>query len=130
MNEALIAAIEGEQAALYAYGVAGAHLDAADRDSALGGLAAHQARILLLREQAPDSAEPGAPGGYLTGPVRDAAQARALLAGVEARLASAYAALAGATTGTDRTEAVLAGCECTVRAIGWGGPPEAFPGRG
>lgn len=129
MSTALLAAIEGEQAALYAYGVAGPHLDDADRDRALGGLAAHRARIGVLRERADDSAEPGATAGYLTGPVESPVQARALLAGVEARLASAYADLAGASSGADRSEAVLAACECSVRSVGWGGPPEAFPGR-
>ena len=130
MTAALIAAIEGEQAALYAYGVAGPHLDANDRDLVLGALAAHRARILTLREAADDSAEPGAPGGYLTGRIETSDQARALLAGVEARLASAYADLAGAVEGEQRTEAVLAACECATRAVGWGAVPEAFPGRG
>ncbi len=129
MNDALTAAIIGEQAALYAYGVAGPHLADADRDMALGGLAAHRARILILRERADDVTEPGAAGGYLTGPVETPEQARALLAGAEARLAATYADLAGASSGADRTEAVLTACECSARAIGWGGPPEAFPGR-
>lgn len=129
MSDVLTAAIEGEQAALYAYGVAGPHVDDADRGLALGGLAAHRARILLLRERAPDASEPGAAGGYLTGPVESPEQARALLAGVESRLAATYADLAGGCTGADRTESVLAACECAARAIGWGGAPEAFPGR-
>ncbi len=129
MSDSLTAAIVGEQAALYAYGVAGPHLADADRDMALGGLAAHRARILLLRERADDASEPGAAGGYLTGPVESPEQARALLAGVEARLAATYADLAGQCTGSDRTESVLAACECSARAISWGGPPEAFPGR-
>ena len=129
MTSSLTAAIVGEQAALYAYGVAGPHLGAADRDLALGGLAAHRARILVLRERANDASEPGAVGGYLTGPVETPDQARALLAGVEARLAATYADLAGECTGADRTESVLAACECSARAIGWGAPPEAFPGR-
>ena len=126
---ALSAAISGEQAALYAYGLAGPALEGADRDRALGALAAHRARILLLRENATSSDEPGTPGGYDIDAPASADEARRLLAGVESRLAAVYADLAAATTGDERSESVLAACECEVRAIGWGGPPEAFPGH-
>ena len=126
---ALAAAIAGEQAALYAYGLAGPRLDAAERDRALGGLAAHRARILMLREIAAPQDEPGTPGGYDVPVPTDAAEARRLLADVESRLASAYADLAAEARDARRAEAVLAACECEVRAIGWGGEPEAFPGR-
>lgn len=128
-TDPLQAAITGEEAAVYAYGVAGAWLEAADRDQALGGLATHRARVLALREMAPDAAESGAAGGYLTGPVNSPESARALLAGVEARLAATYADLASSVTGGDRRNAVLAACECSVRSIAWGAPTAAFPGR-
>lgn len=127
-DAALRSAITGEEAAVYAYGVAGPWLDAADRDLALGGLAAHRARVLVLRQEAPDAAESGAPGGYQTGPVDSPESARALLAGVEARLAATYADLAAEVTEGDRRNAVLAACECSVRSIAWGGPTAAFPG--
>lgn len=130
MSATLLGAIQGEEAALYAYGVAGPWLEGADRDLALGGLAAHRARVLVLRETAPDAEESGAPGGYVTGPVDSAASARALLAGVEARLAAAYADLAAEVTGGERRNAVLSACECSVRSVAWGGATEAFPGRG
>ncbi len=130
MSSALLSAIQGEEAALYAYGVAGPWLEAADRDLALGGLGAHRARVLVLRASAPDADESGAPGGFVTGPVDSAATARALLAEVEARLAAAYADLAAEVSGGDRRNAVLSACECSVRSIAWGGSTEAFPGRG
>ena len=126
---ALEAAISGEQAALYAYGLAGPVLDAADRDRALGALAAHRARILLLRENATPTDEPGTPGGYGIDAPTSADEARRLLSDVESKLAAVYADLAAATTGDERAESVLAACECEVRAIGWGGAPESFPGR-
>lgn len=129
VESALLAAIAGEEAAVYAYGVAGPWLDATERDRALGGLATHRARVLLLREMLPDSQESGAPGGFQTGPVDSAASARALLAGVEARLAATYADLAAQVTSGDRRNAVLSACECSVRSIGWGAPTAAFPGR-
>jgi hypothetical protein len=128
-DSALLAAILGEEAALYAYGVAAPHLDDADRDRALGGLAAHRARVLVLRGRANDAEESGAPGGFITGPVDSPESARALLADVEARLAAAYADLAAEVTSGDRRNAVLSACECSVRSVAWGGPPAAFPGR-
>jgi hypothetical protein len=128
-DTALLAAILGEEAALYAYGVASPWLEGAERDLALGGLAAHRARVLALRTRASDSDESGAPGGYLTGPVDSPQSARALLAGVEARLAAAYADLAAEVTGGDRRNAVLSACECSVRSVAWGGATAAFPGR-
>lgn len=128
-DSALLAAIEGEEAALYAYGVAGPWLEGSDRDLALGGLAAHRARVLTLRATASDTEEQGAPGGFVTGPVDSPESARALLAGVEARLAATYADLAAAVSGGDRRNAVLAACECSVRSVTWGAPTAAFPGR-
>jgi len=126
---ALAGAIEGEEAAIYAYGLAGSRLAGADRDRAFGGLAAHRARLLQLRDLAGAASLPGAPGGYDVAPPSDEQQARSLLADVESRLAATYADLAAATSGDERVNAALAACECEVRAIGWGGPPEAFPGR-
>ena len=126
---AIEAAIAGEQAALYAYGLAAPHLEGGDRDRAMGALAAHRARILTLRANADDAREPGTPGGYDVASPGSADEARALLAGVESRLAAVYADLAAETLGEERAEAVLTACECEVRAIGWGAAPEAFPGR-
>lgn len=128
-GSALHAAILGEEAALYAYGVAGPWLEGTDRDLVLGGLAAHRARVLVLREAAADSEESGAPGGFVSGPVDSAGSARALLAEVEARLAAAYADLAAEVSGGERRNAVLSACECSVRSVAWGGATAAFPGR-
>lgn len=128
-EQALAAAVEGEQAAVYAYGLAGPWLEDVDRDLALGGLAAHRARVLLLRERLAEAAEPAAPGGYATATVDSPGSARTLLGDVEARLAAVYADLAAAASGPDRRDAVLAACECSVRSIAWGAPTAAFPGR-
>ena len=129
VDTALQSAILGEEAAVYAYGVAGPWLEGNDRDLALGGLAAHRARVLVLRGSASDADESGAPGGFVSGPVDSAESARTLLAGVEARLAATYADLAAAVTGGERRNAVLSACECSVRSIAWGGSTAAFPGR-
>jgi hypothetical protein len=128
-DEVLLAAIQGEEAALYAYGVAGPWLDGSDRDLALGGLAAHRARVLALRSEISDTQESAAPGGFLTGPVDSPEAARSLLADVESRLAATYADVAAVVTGGERRNAVLSACECSVRSIAWGGSTSAFPGR-
>lgn len=133
MNEseliALLAAIEGEEAAAYAYGVAAPRLSGTQGDLARGGLAAHRLRIIALRQQIAPADQPAAPGGFtVTTPV-DADSAADLLAGVEARLAAVYADLAAMSTGPERREAVLAARECSVRSVAWGGAPQAFPGR-
>jgi len=97
---ALADAIAGEEAAVYAYGLAGARLSGAARDRALGGLAAHRARVLQLRERA--GSVPGAAGGYDVAAPADEDEARGLLADVESRLAATYADLAAATSGDER----------------------------
>ena len=133
MSAALTAAIEGEQAAVYAYGLAGPRLAGADADLAAGGLAAHRQRVTLLRERlAATEAEAGppAPGGYGVTAPADATAARALLGGVEMRLAAAYADLAAESATAARLEAVGWARECAVRGVAWGLAPEAFPGRG
>lgn len=85
--------------------------------------------MLQLRDLAGTSTIPGAPGGYDVAPPADGDEARRLLADVESRLAATYADLAAEASGDERTNAALAACECEVRAIGWGGEPEAFPGH-
>lgn len=129
MSEALIAAIAGEQAATYAYGLAAPYLSGSDNDLVRGGLVAHQQRVTALREQLASTPQPPAPLGFEAPPVNDESQARQLLAQVELRLCATYADLAAQSTGIARRAAVLTGRECAVRSISWGAAPEAFPGR-
>jgi hypothetical protein len=100
---AIIATIEGEEAAVYAYGVAAPRLSGAQSDLARGALAAHRLRIIALRESLPPA---------------------------DQRLAATYADLAAATSGDQRLDAVRSARESAVRSVAWGAPPEAFPGRG
>lgn len=128
-RSALLAAIEGEEAAVYAYGVAIPRLPGTEGDLARGGLAAHRLRVVALRQRLAGADQPAAPGGFDVEVPVDAGQAAALLAGVEVRLAAVYADLAGSVTGSDRRDAVLAARECAVRSVAWGATPQAFPGR-
>jgi hypothetical protein len=127
--DALIAAIDGESAAVYAYGVAIPRLSGSLGDLARGGLTAHRLRIVSLRQRIPVADQPASAGGFDVDTPTDTTQAASLLAGVEVRLAAVYADLAAATTGTERRDAVLSARECAVRSVAWGGEPQAFPGR-
>ena len=127
---ALVAAITGEEAAAYAYGVAAPRLTSGRADLARGGLAAHRLRIIALRQRLSGADQPAAPSGFDIDVPVDEAAAASLLAGVEARLCAVYADLAAADTGDLRADAVRSARECAVRSVAWGGSPEAFPGRG
>lgn len=129
MSAALIAAIEGEEAAVYAYGVAAAFLTGAQSDLVRGGLAAHRLKVADLRQSLPSSEQPLAPLGFeLTTPV-DAVTAANLLADVEIRLSAVYADLAADSPAGERRDAVRSARECAIRAVAWGAAPQAFPGR-
>lgn len=130
-SESLIAAINGEAAAVYAYGLLGPQLDMSTQSLARSSMNAHRQRELSLRAklEVVSGAQPGAAVAYeLPFPVTDATSARELAGVVEMRLAATYADLAGASTGSDRNDAVLAARECAVRGITWGAPTAAFPG--
>ena len=127
--QALIAVILGEEAAVYAYGLTIPRFSGTQADLARGSLAAHQLRVVSVRERIPVAEQPPAQGGFDVEVPVDAEQAAALLAGVEVRLSAVYADLAAQSDGAQRREAVLSARECAVRAVAWGGQPQAFPGR-
>lgn len=125
-DEARAAAIIGEDACIYAYGIIGAHLGSGGERKARKALDSHRAwRDRLL---ATGDFSAGAAAYELPFPVQDPASARRLAVLVEQRMVPVYADLAAATTGEDRSTAVQAACECAARAIAWGGQTEAFPG--
>jgi len=129
--EALIAAINGEAAAVYAYGLLGPQLDVPTQSLARSSMNAHRQRELSLRARldATGNEQPGAAAAYEPPfPITDAESAARLAGVVEMRLTATYADLAGASTGSDRNDAVLAARECAVRGITWGAPTAAFPG--
>ncbi|MBU6245780.1 MAG: DUF4439 domain-containing protein [Actinomycetales bacterium] len=125
-QQARNAAIAGEDACIYAYGIIGAHLAAAGQRKARRALDSHRAwrdRLLAAGDYVPGSA-----AYELPFPVQDAAAARRLAILVEQRMVPAYADLAASTSGDLRAQAVQAGCECAARSVAWGGPTQAFPG--
>ena len=130
VQPALAALVAGQDAAIYAYSVAGAHVAGKGRRKALVGLDAHR----MNRERAASLivADAGTPPGSATaytlpGPVDSPASARALMALVDNRLVGLYADAAASVNGPDRRWAAQTAAECAMRAVGWGAAPQAFP---
>jgi hypothetical protein len=129
--DAAQAALAGEHACVYGYGVAGAHLpDGAE--SAHAALAAHRARrdalTALIRSEGADPVA-AEPGYALPSPVTNEASAAALAVLLEERLGALYADLVGAATSPELREFAVRGVvAATVQALAWGGSAAAFPG--
>lgn len=128
--EAWSAVVAGEDAAVYAYSLAGALLPTDARRRALAGLDEHRAarsRAAGLVTAAGGVAPPAAASYDLPGPVRTARQARDLMAQVDNALVAVYADAAGATAGPDRLWAARTGAANGARAVTWGAASQAFP---
>lgn len=130
--EMLQAALAGEHAAIYGYGVVGSHLDENDQARARAAYDSHRARrgaldaILRERGVEPVAAQPvyGLPF-----PVTDGDSARQLAGLLEDRLAAVYADLVlAADTNELRENAARWLTEVAVRASSWTGTTVAFPG--
>ncbi|MFE9428878.1 ferritin-like domain-containing protein [Kitasatospora sp. NPDC006697] len=129
---ALQAALAGEHAAVYAYGVIAARTPSGPhRDDVRSCYAFHQARRdswdrLLAGAGATPAA--AAPGYQLPFAVPDEASAARLAAEVERRLGAGYADLVAAGSGDLRMRAATALRETVLQCAHWGGSPGALPG--
>ncbi|WP_166351650.1 ferritin-like domain-containing protein [Phytoactinopolyspora limicola] len=130
--DAIQAALAGEHACVYGYGVVGSHLSGDAQATARRALGAHEDRRAELREHllamgaVPEAAEPAY---SLPFPVTDAASARELAGLLEQRLAAPYADLVGAATDTTlRGLAAEALRAAAMRAVRWGVDPTPLPG--
>jgi ferritin-like protein len=120
--EALSAALQAEHAAVYGYGVVGAHLDAAGKTTAADAENVHRNRrdALILRITQEKGNPPAAAAAYaLPYPVTDRASALKLAVALEAGAAVAWRQALGGTTGDDRTMALNALIDCAMRATQW-----------
>jgi Domain of unknown function (DUF4439) len=128
----LQAALAGEHACVYAYGLAGGLVAAGAKANMATGYQAHRrardeiADLIRLRGAEPVAAQPA----YATPfPVHDEASARALLAVVESRLAAVYGdVVAAAMTREVRARAAAALADAAASAVSFGQPLTAFPG--
>ncbi len=130
LQRSAAAVIAGEQAAAFAYGVAGAHLASGQRAQALAGLDEHRLAATgwaaALRQAGGQS--PAAASQYqLPSDVTNAQHATQLLQQVEAALVPLYADLSAASSGDVRSQAISQAMGCATRAVRWGGATQAFP---
>jgi hypothetical protein len=129
--DAAQAALAGEHACVYGYGVVGAHLPDGG-EAAHAALTAHRQRrdaligLIIAAEADPVAAEPGY---ALPSPVTDETSARALAVLLEERLGGLYADLVGAAPSPELREFGVRGVvAAAVQSLAWGGSPTAFPG--
>jgi hypothetical protein len=128
---ALQAVLAGEHAALYGYGVVGARLRGRRRAEATEAYADHRARRdevhALLVERGAEPV-PAAAGYRLPAPVDDPGDAVVLAAGIEERLVVLWLDAVADLRGELRERAARAVQDTAVRAAGWRGTGEPFPG--
>ncbi|MGO9081687.1 MAG: ferritin-like domain-containing protein [Streptosporangiaceae bacterium] len=128
---ALRRALSAEQAAVYGYGVLGAHLSWGPQASAITGWKAHQQARDDLGEllQARGIPAPSAAVGYqLPGPAGTAAQARSLAVLIEDRVAAAYLGVVALSERSLREFGARQLRAAALRAAAWRGGTIAFPG--
>jgi len=123
-DDARSAVVRGEDAAVYAYSVAGARVPALRR--ARSGLDAHRAARDSMAATLAIPPEPS-PAYALANEPNSPSQARALMAYVENALVPLYADLAAESRGDERRRAVISAQACATRAVSWGAPSQAFP---
>jgi hypothetical protein len=128
---ALQAALAAEHAAVYGYGVAGAHLAGARRRAATRDWTAHEAaRDTLAAMITALGAQPvpAATAYRLPFPVHSGAAAVRLVAFLEDRVAAAYLGLVALTDAGLRVFGARAVRSAALRAVGWRDRSLAFPG--
>jgi Domain of unknown function (DUF4439) len=129
LTKAWTAVITGEAAAVYAYSIAGPRVAAARSAAAQAGYDSHEtARDQALLELVAAGADPVPLPAFFELPdqVATPAQAAALLAGVESRLAVVYADLVEVLPLDRRQEGLDGALAATSQALGWGAPAGAW----
>lgn len=114
-----------EHEAVWTYGLIGGAFETL-REPAQAAFTAHRTqrdRLLAIVDEAvpPQVA-------YEPATLPDEAAARLRAQDVEARIAAAWSAVMGSTTGTDRTDAINALVTAETARLAWGGSAVAFPG--
>jgi hypothetical protein len=129
--QALQAALAAEDAAIFGYGVAGAHLSGPRQSAAEQYWTTHnKARDALTAMISALGTTPGAAQAYYRLPfaVHDASTATALAAYLEDGVTRAYLGLVAVSGGKWRTFGALAMQTSAQRAAFWRGTTQAFPG--
>ncbi len=128
---ALRAALAAQDAAIFGYGVAGAHLTGSRQDAAEQDWVAHnQARDTLTAMISQLGGQPVAAQDFyqLPFPVQDATSAMALAAYLEDGVTRAYLGIVAVSDQRLRVFGALAMQSSAERAAYWRGSTQAFPG--
>src|ERR1700677_670535 len=129
--QALQAALAAEDAAIYGYGVAGAHLSGSQQATAQQYWTSHrEARDALTDMITARDATPVAALASSDPPVTvtDTATAATLAATLEDGVTAAYLGMVAVASRRLRQYGALAMQDCAVRAAYWRGSTAAFPG--
>jgi Domain of unknown function (DUF4439) len=128
---ALQDALAAEHAAIYGYGVVGAHLSGSRQDAATADWVAHQVARddleAMLRSRGAQPV-PAAVAYQLPAPVHSAHAAVSLALALEDRVAPAYLGLVALAARDVRTFGALRLRAAALRAAFWRGGTVAFPG--
>ncbi len=135
-EERLSTVLAAEHAAIFGYGMVGAHLPNALRSEGVAAEQAHRDRrdALLLRLETAGQTPPPAEPTYELPEVTDGASAIQLAIELEERTAAAWRAALSDTVDSDREFALDALIDCATRASHWrqaAGRPATvpFPGK-
>jgi hypothetical protein len=129
--DALQTALSAENAAVYGYGIIGAHLAGPQRVTATAGWVAHQvSRDELEKLVRARGGEPGpaAVAYRLPARVQTAAQARSLAVILEDRVSAAYLGLVALSDLALRQQGARQMTQAALRAASWRGTTVSFPG--
>lgn len=129
--KALQAALAREHAAVYGYGVAGAHLGDAKLDAVTHSLTEHKAardRLERLVRRQGDTPVTAKAAYRLPFDVTGPKSATRLLVRIERGVAGAYVGLVAAATSDLRREAARAVQDCAIRQAKWGDTVDPLPG--
>jgi Domain of unknown function (DUF4439) len=122
VTDPLSAALVAEHAAIYGYGVVGAHLGSTDQDAARQAESAHRSRrdaLIIRLTAAKQDAPPAAPAYQMPFPVTDRASAVRLAVVLEERTGRVWRQALIASTGDPRKFSLDALTDCAVRATRW-----------
>ena len=127
---ALQAALRAEHAAVYGYGVVGAHLTGAARTAATSDWIAHQVARDSLEAMLRAARQPAAAAvAYrLPHPVHNRAAAMSLAVILENRVTTAYLGLVALPSSRFREPGARGVTAAAIRAAFWRGRTVAFPG--
>jgi hypothetical protein len=121
-SDALNAALDAEHAAIFGYGVVGAHLDSDGQNASRAAEAVHRDRrdaVSLLVSAAGGTPNQANAAYALPFQVTDAASALRLAVALEEGAAGAWRAALGGTDGDNRKVALDALSACAVQATRW-----------